>query len=456
MKTLDVIDKFSGEVIGAVPLADRAAVERAIATVAGATKVMAAFPPHRRRAVLAHVAQRLAERKEELARLLARAAGKPLRDGRVEVERTVAIFTLAAEEAVRIGGEVLPVARDERTAGARAMTKRVPVGAVSLVTPFNFPLSLVAHKVAPAIAAGCPFVLKPSEQTPLSARVLGELLAETDLPREAWAIVVCAVEDAAPLVEDPRLALLSFTGSSVGWALRARAGKKKVVLELGGNAACVVDADQDVAKILPAIVRGAFGQAGQSCISVQRLIVHRSKIDALRAGLVAAARALRIGDPKDEATDLGPMIDAASAERLAGWVHHARDAGAAVLTGGDREGAMLTPTVVEGVPAGAPLRDEEAFGPVVLLEAFDGFAEALAKVNDSRFGLQAGVFTNDLAHAMAAWDTLEVGGVIVGDVPTFRADAMPYGGVKDSGVGREGVRAAIADMTEERVLVLRG
>ncbi|MCP3140959.1 aldehyde dehydrogenase family protein [Pyxidicoccus xibeiensis] len=455
---LAVTNKYSGEVVARVAVADAAAVEEGIAAATRAAGPMRRMPPYARQAVLEHCVRRFQERAEELALALCLEAGKPLRDARGEVVRLIETFKAAAREAVGDGGEVLNLEVSKRTAGYRGFTQRVPVGPVSLITPFNFPLNLVAHKVAPAIAAGCPFVLKPSDRTPVSALLMAEVLAETDLPEGAFSVLPTRLEDVGPFIEDERLKLLSFTGSEkVGWDLKARAGRKKVVLELGGNAACVVDRDQAERLDLVAdrIAHGAFFQAGQSCISVQRVLVHEELYGALRERIVNRARALRAGDPRDEATTLGPMIDEPAARRLEGWIQDAVARGARVLTGGGRKGALLEATVLEGVPEDAPLCAEEAFGPVVLLQSFRTFDEALQRVNASRYGLQAGIFTQDLSKAMRAWDELEVGGVIVGDVPSFRVDTMPYGGVKGSGLGREGVKYAIEDMTEVRLLVLR-
>ena len=455
---LAVTNKYSGEVVTRVALADAAAVEEAIAAAARAAGPMRRMAPYARQAVLEHCVRRFRERAEEFAFALCIEAGKPLRDARGEVARLIETFKAAAEEAVRIEGEVLNLEVSRRTAGYRGFTQRVPVGPCSFITPFNFPLNLVAHKVAPAIAAGCPFVLKPSDRTPVSAALMAEVLAETDLPEGAFSVLTTRLEDVGPFIEDDRLKLLSFTGSEkVGWDLKARAGRKKVVLELGGNAACVVDRDQAerLDFVADRIAHGAFFQAGQSCISVQRVLAHEELYDALRERLVARARALRAGDPRDEATTLGPMIDEPAAQRLEGWIQRAAARGARVLAGGGRRGALLEATVVEGVPADEPLCAEEAFGPVVLLQPFRTFEEALQRVNDGRYGLQAGLFTQDLSRAMHAWDELEVGGVVVGDVPSFRVDTMPYGGVKGSGLGREGVKYAIEDMTELRLLVLR-
>ncbi|WP_426751174.1 aldehyde dehydrogenase family protein [Myxococcus sp. Y35] len=455
---LPVTHKYSGEVVTHVAVADAAAVEEAIAAAVRAAGPMRKLAPYARQAVLEHCVRRFRERAEELALALSIEAGKPLRDARGEVARLIDTFKAAAEEAVRGGGEVLNLEVSPRAAGYRGFTQRVPVGPCSFITPFNFPLNLVAHKVAPAIAAGCPFILKPSDRTPVSALIMAEVLAETDLPEGAFSVLPVALEDIGPLIEDDRLKLLSFTGSEkVGWELKARAGRKKVVLELGGNAACVVDASPGAPLdvIADRVAHGAFFQAGQSCISVQRVLVHASLYDVLREKLVARAKALRPGNPSDEATTLGPMIDEPAARRLEGWIQDAVQRGARVLAGGGRRGPVLDATVLEGVPADALLSTEEAFGPVVLLQPFEDFDEALHAVNRGRFGLQAGVFTQDLSRAMKAWDELEVGGVVVGDVPSFRVDTMPYGGVKSSGLGREGVKYAIEDMTEPRLLVLR-
>ena len=454
---LDVHDKYSGKRATRVALADAAAVEVAIAAAHGARGTMAAFAPDARRDVLEHCVRRFSERQDELALALCIEAGKPIRDARGEVARLIDTFRIAAGEATRIGGEVLELQLSPRTRGYRGMTRRVPVGACGFITPFNFPLNLVAHKVAPAIAAGCPFVLKPAAMTPVGALIIGEVLAETDLPRGAFSILPCSNEDAAALVEDPRLALLSFTGGPVGWELKARAGRKKVVLELGGNAACIVDADpgRPLAQVVERLVDGAYYQSGQSCISVQRIIVHEAMREPLVDALVRKVRRLKRGDPRDERTFIGPMIDEDAARRVDAWIDAAIAAGARPLVRGRRKGNLLPAALLECVPRDADLYRREVFGPVACIEAFRDFDDALARANDSEFGLQAGLFTARLDHAMRAWDRLEVGGVVVGDIPSFRVDNMPYGGVKQSGLGREGVRSAIEDMTEPRLLVLR-
>ena len=453
---LAVTDKFSGEIATRVALADVGAIDEAIAAAHAAQDAMARMAPYQRQAVLSHCVTRFEERQEELALALCVEAGKPIKDARGEVSRLIDTFRVAAEEAVRINGEVLNLEISARARGYRGMTRRVPIGPCSFISPFNFPLNLAAHKVAPAIAAGCTFVLKPASRTPIGAIIIGEVLAETDLPKGAFSILPCSRDGADLFTTDERLKLLSFTGSpEVGWALKARAGKKAVVLELGGNAACVVDADTDLDDAIGRIIFGAFYQSGQSCISVQRILVHESLYDEFRERFCSEARRLTMGDPRNEDTFIGPMIDEGEAKRLEKWIEEARELGAQVLCGGTRDGAMLQATVLEAVPKQCALYCQEAFGPVALLEPFADFDAALQVVNDSAFGLQAGIFTRDLYKAQKAWDVLHVGGVIIGDVPSWRVDNMPYGGVKDSGLGREGIRYAIDDMTEIRLLVIR-
>lgn len=453
---LPVRDKFTGEVVTHVALADDAALDRAIAAAVEATGPMRALKAYERQAILAHCVARFEARAEELARALCIEAGKAIRDARGEVTRLIDTFRVAAEEAVRIYGEVLPLDISARARDYHGMWKRVPIGPCSFIAPFNFPLNLAAHKIAPAIAVGCPFVLKPASATPIGALLIAETLAETDLPRGAFSILPCHRDGAARLTEDDRLKLLSFTGSDkVGWALKAKAGKKKVVLELGGNAACIVDRDADLDDAVARIVTGAFYQSGQSCISVQRILAHRDVYEAFKAKLVAATRELRVGDPKDEDTFLGPLIAMEEAERLEQWIAKAERSGARVLCGGRRDGALFEATLLEGVPDDSPLCAEEAFGPVAVLAPFDDFDAALEAANRSRFGLQVGVFTRDLYRAHRAWDTLEAGGVVIGDVPSWRVDHMPYGGIKDSGLGREGLRFAMEEMTEIRMMIVR-
>ncbi|MCB1587702.1 MAG: aldehyde dehydrogenase family protein [Xanthomonadales bacterium] len=455
---LAVTDKYSGEVATRVALADAKVIDQAIAAAVAAQEAMAAMPPYARQDVLNHCVKRFSERFEEIALALCIEAGKPIKDARGEVSRLIDTFRVGAEEAVRGGGEVMNLEIAPRAKGYRGMWKRVPIGPCSLISPFNFPLNLAAHKIAPAIAAGCTWVMKPASRTPIGALIIGEVLAETDLPKGSFSILPCSRDGADLFTEDERLKLLSFTGSpGVGWELKAKAGKKKVVLELGGNAACVVDADQgeQLDKVVERIVFGAFYQSGQSCISVQRIMVHDALYDAVKLKLVEAVKALPMGDPKDEQTFIGPMIAESEAKRLEGWIQSAVAAGATLLCGGRRDGAMLEATLLENVPGDQAVSCQEAFGPVAILSRFTDFDDVVQRINDSDFGLQAGIFTHDLRKAMRAWDHLDVGGVVVGDVPSWRVDNMPYGGVKDSGLGREGVKFAIEDMTEIRLLVIR-
>ncbi|MCH7867240.1 MAG: aldehyde dehydrogenase family protein [Myxococcales bacterium] len=411
---------------------------------------------YERQDVLAHCVVRFKQRFEELAYALCIEAGKPIRDSRDEVDRLIDTFRIAAEESVRILGEVQPLDISPRAKGYRGIWKRVPIGPCSFISPFNFPLNLAAHKIAPALAVGCPFVMKPASRTPLGAIIIGEVLAETKLPKGAFSILPATREGSDLFTTDDRLKLLSFTGSpGVGWALKAKSGKKKVVLELGGNAAVIVDADADLEDAVERIAFGGYYQSGQSCISVQRILVHEAIYDALRDKLTKKVASLIMGDPKKEDTFIGPMISEKEAMRLHGWIQSAVEAGAKVLTGGHREGVMLQATLLEDVPLDADVACKEAFGPVALLRKFSDFDKALDEVNDSDFGLQAGIFTRDLYKAQKAWDTLEVGGVVIGDVPSWRVDHMPYGGVKDSGLGREGLRFAIEDMTEIRLMIIR-
>ncbi|RPJ49162.1 MAG: aldehyde dehydrogenase family protein [Candidatus Latescibacterota bacterium] len=453
---LEVTDKHTGEVAARVSMADAGAIDRAIGLAADAARPMAALSTDRREEVLNHCARRFAERAEELSEILCVEAGKPIRDSRGEVTRLIDTFRIAAKETAGDVGRVMALDVTPRARGYRGMWRRFPIGPCSFISPFNFPLNLVAHKVAPALAVGCPFVLKPASATPIGALVIGEILAETDLPRGAFSILPCRREGADLFTTDERLKLLSFTGSpAVGWDLKARAGKKKVVLELGGNAGCIVDEDADLDDAVSRIVIGAFYQSGQSCISVQRIFAHESIYDLFKAKLVEATRRLPAGDPKSEETFIGPLISEKEAERLEEWIRSATARGAHLLCGGTRKGALLEATLLENVPRDERISAAEAFGPVAVLSPFRSFDDALREVNDGVYGLQAGVFTRDLYKALRAWETLEVGGVVIGDVPSWRADQMPYGGVKESGLGREGVRFAMEEMTEIRMLVIR-
>lgn len=454
-RDLTVTNKYTGQPACRVALADAATIDAAIEAAARAVEHTRRMPAYQRQAVLDHVVRRVGERREELAQALCIEAGKPIRDARGEVTRLIDTFRVAAEESVRIGGEWMPLDISPRAHGYQAVWRRFPVGPCSFITPFNFPLNLVAHKVAPAIAAGCPWVLKPASFTPVGALLLGEILAETELPAGSFSILPCSRDGADLFTVDERLKLLSFTGSpDVGWALKAKAGKKKVVLELGGNAACVVDEGTDLDYASDRIIIGAFYQSGQSCISVQRIIAHASVYEDLKHRLIERAGKLKAGDPLNEETFLGPMITENDAQRVETWVNEAVAGGARVVCGGRRRGAFYEATLLENVDSAAKVSCVEVFGPVAVMQPFEDFAEAVAIVNDSRYGLQVGIFTTDLDRAFFAFENAEVGGVIINDVPSFRVDAMPYGGIKDSGLGREGVRFAIEDMTDIRIMVL--
>ncbi|MFC4700465.1 aldehyde dehydrogenase family protein [Glaciecola siphonariae] len=453
---LDVTNKYTNEVATKVALADAKVIDKAISAADEAQKAMNKMPPYQRQQILEHCVEGFKKRFDELAHSLCIEAGKPIKDARGEVTRLIDTFKIAAEEAVRINGEVTNLEITERAKGYTGMYKHVPIGPCSFISPFNFPLNLAAHKIAPAIAAGCAFVLKPASRTPIGALIIGEILAETDLPEGAFSILPCSRDGADLFTTDERFKLLSFTGSpDVGWQLKAKAGKKPVVLELGGNAACIVDADSDIDDAITRIIFGAYYQSGQSCISVQRVLIHSSIYERFKNQYVEKVKALVHGDPLSEDTFIGPMISEGEAKRLESWIHEAVDAGANLLCGGERNGAMLRATVLENAPRDTQVNAEEAFGPVSVISAFDDFDEALERVNDSQFGLQAGVFTRDIYKAHKAWDELHVGGVVIGDVPSWRVDNMPYGGVKESGLGREGIRYAIADMTEIKLMILR-
>ncbi len=453
---LAVTDKYTGEVAFRTALATPDVIEEAIAGAVRAAEPMAEMASFERQAVLDHCVKRFRERFDELAWSLCIEAGKPIADAEGEVTRLIDTFRIASEEATRNYGEIQPLDISARAKGYMGMWKRVPVGPCSFISPFNFPLNLAAHKIAPAIAMGCSFVMKPASLTPLGAIIMGEILAETDLPEGAFSILPASRDGADLFTTDERLKLLSFTGSpGVGWELKAKAGKKKVVLELGGNAAVVVDKDADLDHALARIVFGGYYQSGQSCIHVQRVIVHEDIYDTFRDQLAERVKALVMGDPKDRKTFIGPMISVREAQRLKGWIDAAVAGGARLLAGGGCEGQMLEATLLEHCTRDMAVYTEEAFGPVVILSRFREWNEALAEVNDSKFGLQAGLFTRDLHKVMRAWDKLEVGGVVVNDVSSFRVDNMPYGGVKDSGLGREGVRFAMEDMSEIRNLLIR-
>ncbi|MFS8478199.1 MAG: aldehyde dehydrogenase family protein [Micromonosporaceae bacterium] len=458
---LEVRHPYDGHLVARTTFATEEQVEQAVAGGAAVRREAAALPVHVRADALAAVSRAIADRSEEIARLITAENGKPLVWARAEVGRAVSVFRFAAEAARDWSGEVLRLDTDKAAEGRLAYVRRVPKGPVLAITPFNFPLNLVAHKVAPAIAVGAPVVVKPAPKTPLSALLLGEIIAGVGLPAGMVSVVNVPDERAPALVTDARLPVVSFTGSGpVGAAIAAAAPHKHVVLELGGNAAAYVSGDYrkpgDLDWAAQRIATFANYQAGQSCIGVQRVYADAAVYEDLKTRLVAAVEALRTGDPNDERTQVGPLINEAAAKRVEAWVTEAVNAGAKVLAGGVRTGTTYAPTVLEDAPADAKVVCEEVFGPVLVLQRVDGPDEAFDRINDSAFGLQTGVFTHDIQLAFRAHRELEVGGVIIGDVPSYRADQMPYGGVKGSGVGREGVRYAMTDFTYERVMVLTG
>ncbi|GAA3018537.1 aldehyde dehydrogenase family protein [Streptomyces drozdowiczii] len=461
-ESFDVTNSFDGRLVGTVSVPTEAQVEDAVAAAHAVREEFAATPAHVRAAALDHVARRLAERTEEIARLISAENGKPIKWARGEVGRAVSVFRFAAEEARRFNsGEAQRLDTDAGGTGRLGLTRRFPRGTVLGIAPFNFPLNLSAHKVAPAIAVGVPIILKPAPATPLSSLVLGELLAETDLPAGSWSVLTVPNDRMPALVQDERLPVISFTGSApVGYAIMDSVPRKHCTLELGGNGAAVVlgdyACDEDLDWAATRIATFSNYQGGQSCISVQRVIADAAVYDRLLPRIVAAVEAQVTGDPSDPTTDVGPLVDEAAARRVESWVDEAVAAGAELLAGGKRDGSAYAPTVLAGLPEDVTLATEEVFGPVLSVQKVNGEAEAFAAVNASQYGLQAGVFTHDIQAAFRAHRALEVGGVIIGDVPSYRADQMPYGGAKQSGVGREGVRYAMDDYTYERVLVLTG
>ncbi len=452
-ETYEIRSPFDGAPVAVVHRAGPAEVERAIAAAVEAFETTRRMPSWRREQVLEGVAAGIAAHREELARTIALEAGKPIKTARVEVDRAVFTFSIAAEESKRIYGELVPLDWLPGNEGREAQIRRVPLGPVAGISPFNFPLNLVSHKVAPALAAGNPILLRPASQTPVSSLMLGRIVLDAGWPEDAIAVLPCTTETARPLVEDERIKLLTFTGSPVvGWGLKGRAGRKRVTLELGGNAAVIVNDDADVAYAAERVAWGGFAYAGQTCISVQRVFVHERVYDAFVAELLPRVEALKVGDPLDDDTDVGPVIDAANAERVEEWLDEARAAGASVLSGGERDGNVWRPTVIADAEEHLRVSCEEVFAPLVGLTRFADVHEAIAAAGRSEFGLQAGIFTNDMRVVEEAFDRIDVGGLMVNDVSTFRIDHMPYGGVKSSGFGREGLRYAIEEMTELKLL----
>jgi acyl-CoA reductase-like NAD-dependent aldehyde dehydrogenase len=452
---LEIRAPWDGSPVGRVFQGRREHAEAAIRACVKAFSTTRRLPAFERQRVLRRVAENIAERKLEFAHTLAQEAGKPIKAARTEVERAIFTFHVAAEESTRIYGEYLPLDWQEFTAGRWGIVRRFPIGPMAGITPFNFPLNLVAHKVAPAIAAGCSMVIKPAPQTPLSALLLAEAVQQAGWPDGALNVLPLSNEDAGLLVTDDRLKLISFTGSApVGWEIKRRAGKKKVVLELGGNAGVIVHNDADIAYAAERCVAGGFAYAGQTCISVQRILVERSVCGKFTDLLLGGVKNLKLGDPLDESTDIGPLIRESDAVRAAEWVQEAVRGGARLLCGGQRRGSMLEPAVLTGTRPEMKVSCQEIFAPVVIIEPYDDFQDAVRQINNSAYGLQAGVFTRDVKSLFEAYEELEVGALVAGDVPSFRIDHMPYGGVKDSGLGREGLRYAIEEMTEPRLLVM--
>ena len=450
-----VHDPFTGKILAEVSQGSEADAEDAIRFAAAATQPMGALPAHARFHLLQRIAGAIYDRRDEFARVMTGEAGKPITDARREVARAVQTFTIAAEEAKRIPGEVIPLDWTPGMDSHVGILRRVPIGPVLGITPFNFPLNLVAHKVAPALAAGNPIVIKPAPQTPMTALLLAEVALEAGVPPGGLNVLPCDNQVAERLVVDPRFKLLSFTGSAaVGWMLKAKCGKKKVVLELGGNAGVIVEQDADLDFAAQRCASGGFGYAGQTCISVQRIFVHHSVVDLFTTKFLLQVARLKGGDPNDEATVVGPLIDQHAAHRVEEWIGEAVAQGARVLLGGKRMGSVVEATVLTNVTPTMKVSCQEVFGPVVTVTPYRQFDEALQAMNRSEYGLQAGVFTQDVNKVFHAFRHLEVGAVLANEIPTFRAEHMPYGGVKDSGLGREGLRVSIEEMTEPRFLVL--
>lgn len=455
-ETFEVRSPFDGRTVAKVARGGPEELEAAVDCAERALETTAQLRPAQRAAILDRAAAAIRDRRDELAAILCEEAGKPISQARVEAERCVDTFTAAAAVARHPEVEAMDLAGYDAGAGRLALIRRVPVGPVAAITPFNFPLNLVAHKLAPAVAAGCPVVLKPASQTPSPALVLARILLDAGLPPTALSVVPSSGQDAEALASDDRFGLLTFTGSmEVGWRLKELGWKRRVTLELGGNAAVVVEPDvEDLEAVARRICAGAFGFAGQSCISVQRVLVHEDVYVAMRRELVEAAERVVTGDPADQATVCGPLISPGDAERVVDWIAEATSAKGRLLTGGERDGNVVRPAVLEEVPPDQRVVCDEVFGPVAVLDAYEDFPQALNMVNDSRYGLQAGIYTRDAAKIQQAWETLEVGGIIQGDIPSWRVDPMPYGGVKGSGNGREGPLFAWREMTEERLLVV--
>jgi len=452
---MPVRSPYNGEIVGNVITARRAHALEAISGAVQAFEVTRKLPSFERQRVLRSVAAQLSSRTEEFARTMALESGKPIKTARVEVARSVFTFEVAAEESTRIYGEYLPLDASETAKGRWGVVRRFPLGPISAITPFNFPLNLVAHKIAPAIAAGCSMVLKPAPQTPVSALLLARLVHEAGWPAGALSVLPMTNEDAAPLIEDERIKMFTFTGSgAAGWELKKKAGKKRVTLELGGNAAVIIHHDADLEYAAERCVTAGFSYSGQSCIAAQRILVHESVFDSFLELLLDRVKRLKSGDPLDEKTDLGPLIREADAVRAKSWIDEAVSGGAKLHCGGKRQGSILEPAILTNTRPQMKVNCMEVFAPVKTVEPYRSFDEAILQVNDSPYGLQAGVFSRDVGLIFRAFEDIQVGGLMANDVPTFRADQMPYGGTKDSGAGREGLRYSIEEMTEKKLMVL--
>ncbi len=452
---IEVKNPYSGEVVERVSEVSREVFERAVEEASNSERLMAGLPSYRKAEILQKVAEMLLQRKDEFAKTITLENGKPIVESRVEVERASLTFRIASEEAARINGDFIRLDRNQFSERRWGIISRFPLGVVLGITPFNFPLNLVAHKIAPAIASGNPVIIKPSSKTPLTAIRLGELLIEAGIPDGCMSILPCSSKIVEEFITDRRIKVLSFTGSaSVGWRLKKLAFNKRVLLELGGNAGVLIDRDCNLEYAIKRTVTGAFSYAGQICISVQRIYVHRDIYDRFLEGFLKSVAFLKMGDPLDESVQIGPMIDEENALRIEEWVNEALKNGARLLCGGRRKGNFYEPTVITNVKPDMRISCEEAFGPVVTITEVKTFEEGIKAINDSRYGLQAGVFTGNIQNAFYAFENLEVGGVIINDIPTYRIDHMPYGGVKESGSGREGVKYAIEEMTELRLMVL--
>ncbi|TAN63663.1 aldehyde dehydrogenase family protein [bacterium] len=455
-KELPVINPFDNSIAGVTYLCGTTELNHALSAATAAFDKLKKYSSYQRADILQRCVDGIKKRSEELARTIALEAGKPIKDARSEVARATNTFQIALEESKRLGGEVMPLDISHGAEGRFAIIRRFPIGVVLGITPFNFPLNLVAHKIAPAMACGSPIIIKPASKTPLTALALGEIILDSGYAKGGVSIVPSAAGDVEKLLEDARIKKLTFTGSpAVGWRLKSKAINKRVTLELGGNAGVIIHEDADLDYAAKQCAKGAFSYAGQVCISVQRVYAHKNIFNEFKKKFLKLASALKLGNPLDESTDIGPMIDTASVEKTEAWVNEAIKGGAKLLTGGKRRGPCFEPTVLTNTTSSMKVCSEEIFGPVVALESYENFEDALKQINQGRFGLQAGLFTKDMGRILLAYETLEVGGVIANDVPTFRMDNMPYGGIKESGFGREGVRYAIEEMTELKLLAIK-